>query len=40
MLEMMLAFMQVMKQDEWEYHPGKLRLNGLEGSSRKNMRKD
>ena len=40
MPEMMLAFAQAMKQDEWEYCPGKMRLNGLEGSSRKNTRKD
>src|SRR5258708_38288045 len=38
--EMTLAFTQVMRQDEWEYRPGKLRLNGSEGTSCKNMRKD
>ncbi len=40
MLEMTLAFAQAMKQDEWEYRLGKMRLNGSEGSSRKNTRKD
>ena len=40
MPEMTLAFAQAMKQDEWEYRPGKMRLNGSEGSSHKNARKD